>query len=137
MTRYRSSDEYDSLLLLANQPHLDRLFDALTSRYRRYTLLYLFETETARLDELASAIQTHDPDSRQSRDRIVSVLHHCHLPKLASDGFVRYSPEESTVELTTDMDEKIVELLAVAAADEAHPDEWLRHGLEETGEDGD
>lgn len=89
------------------QPSLDRIFDLLASRRRRYVVYQLNEAETAvvTLDELADQLVEweRDWDGRDDReratyrDRVRVTLHHNHLPRLADAGLIDYDARSQTV----------------------------------------
>lgn len=81
------------------------IFDALSSRNRRYLLYYLRDRETVTIGELATALagweqaresgtEVVTPDDRK---RILVSLHHVDLPYLEDAGFIRYDLDSKTV----------------------------------------
>jgi hypothetical protein len=70
---------------------LDTAMDLLADRRRRYVLYYLREEGEADLDELADAVTRWEGQKTpEHRRRIVTELHHKHLPKLTENGVVEF-----------------------------------------------
>lgn len=95
------------------------IFDVLTNDRRRYALHYLFRKVGAiPLGELAEQIALWEDDPTYERyERVLTGLHHVHLPKLTDSGLVRYEIEEETVELLESADQLAPHLKLVAAED--------------------
>lgn len=89
------------------EPSLDRIFDLLGGRRRRYVLYYLNETDAdvVTLDDVTERVvkwertwNGRDDRSRdEHRERTRVALHHNHLPRLADAGLVDYDPRSHTV----------------------------------------
>ena len=77
------------------------LFELLANDRRRYVLHYLSQMIGAvSLDDLIEQVARWEDDpTRDRRERILTDLHHTHLPKLTDAGVVRYDLEQETVEL--------------------------------------
>lgn len=84
---------------------LDRGFDVLTDRTRRFALYFLLEQQSASIDELADVVTswTHvadgEPGTRDRRDRIYQSLVHQHVPALDDAGIVDHDGETDTVSM--------------------------------------
>ena len=82
-------------------PSFDVLFDALSNAHRRYVVAQLSRHDgELRVDELAERLAAWEAERGEpaAPDRVASMLHHVHLPKLADIGLVEYDPEAATVE---------------------------------------
>lgn len=89
------------------EPTLDRIFDLLGSRRRRYVLYYLNETDAdvVTLDDVAERVVAwerewagdDDADRDTHLEYVRTALHHNHLPRLADAGLVDYDPRSRTV----------------------------------------
>lgn len=89
------------------QPSLDRIFDLLASRRRRYVLYHLDETDTdvVTLDEVAERVAAwerkwdglDDRERDDHREHVRVALHHNHLPRLANAGLIDYDARSHTV----------------------------------------
>lgn len=76
------------------EPSVDELFDALGDGRRRRTLrLLASDGSTRSVRELADELA----DAAPGVDRLVTSLHHCHLPKLAAAGLVEFDADRGTV----------------------------------------
>ena len=75
------------------------IFDLLADDRRRYTLHCLSRHVGAiSLGELAELIALEEGDPTADRyERILTGLHHVHLPKLVDAGLVRYESDAETV----------------------------------------
>lgn len=76
------------------------MYSILGDRYRRL-VLRSFESgadETTR-DVLAREIARETGQS-ESTERILALLHHVHLPKLADENAIRYEPDDGVVATT-------------------------------------
>lgn len=84
-------------------PRLDRYFDALVDRRRRYALYYLRRHGSASVEELArhvAARETGRPAADLSTDeyeQVQSSLYHNHLPRLADYGLAEFDPRSEMV----------------------------------------
>lgn len=86
---------------------LDRVFDLLSEERRRYALYYLEEADgSVSIDELAEQIAQREVETEREStppekfEQIEMELFHQDLPKAADTEYIRYNPEEGTVELT-------------------------------------
>lgn len=105
--------------------HLDRVFEVLSSRWRRYVLYFLSQIpgRVVERDQLVEAVRYCDKADRDtsgvpSRDAVARDLHHRHLPLLDDVGVIEYDRRQGTVRY------------------EGRPsiEEWLDHAhLRETG----
>lgn len=84
--------------------HLDRVFEVLSSRWRRYVLYYLCEMpgQVVERDRLVEAVRYCDAADRDtsgvpSRDAVARDLHHDHLPRLDDAGVIEYDRRQGTV----------------------------------------
>lgn len=95
------------------------IFDLLAHDHRRYTLHYLSQRVGAvSLGDLAEQIAIWEADSTHDNyERVLTGLHHTHLPKLADAGVVCYNVEQETVELLEAVDSLTPHLTLTAAAD--------------------
>lgn len=95
------------------------IFSLLANDHRRYTLRYLSRKVGAvSLGDLAEQIAIWDADPTYDYyERILTGLHHNHLPKLADAGVVYYDVEQETVELLETVDSLTPHLTLTAAAD--------------------
>lgn len=75
----------------------------LANTRRRYALYALsHQIGAMSLGELAEQIAIYEGDSAYDQyERIVTSLHHTHLPKLVEAGIVRYDAEQETVRVET------------------------------------
>ena len=82
------------------------MFELLASDHRRYALHYLSQKVGAvSVCDLAEQIAICEADPTYDRyERILTGLHHIHLPKLADANVVRYDVEQETVELRDAVD---------------------------------
>jgi DNA-binding transcriptional ArsR family regulator len=84
-------------------PALDRYFDALSDRRRRYALYELQRSGSVSEEELARRIAARETgrpaDDLAAEDyrRVQSDLHHDHLPRLADYGLVAFDPRSEAV----------------------------------------
>lgn len=70
----------------------DDLFEALAHRYRRFVLVYLHGADSPVSPRtLAEAIAARVDET--SGERVLLLLHHTHLPKLAAAGCVEYDDD--------------------------------------------
>lgn len=86
---------------------LDRTFDLLANRRRRYVLYSLNETDgdVMALDELTEQVVTWerrwdgqgDRDRDDHREEVRVTLHHNHLPRLVDAGLIDYDARTETV----------------------------------------
>ncbi|WP_331234244.1 DUF7344 domain-containing protein [Natronorarus salvus] len=85
---------------------LDKLFEILSKRRRRYVLYYLDQRNgPVPVDELVIAIsQWEDETPREIPDEkfenLEISLHHNHLPKTAEIEYVRYDPEQQVIQMS-------------------------------------
>ncbi|WP_327052690.1 DUF7344 domain-containing protein [Halomicrococcus gelatinilyticus] len=94
---------------------LDDAFDLLADRRRRYVLYYLREEGAADVEELAEQLSRWEGTTTpEHRRRILTELHHKHLPKLTENGVVRV---EGSVEVAH-MSSQIEAYLDLAAEQE-------------------
>lgn len=75
------------------------IFSLLADDRRRYVLYYLSRhVGGVSLGELAEQIALREDDPTYDRyERILTGLHHSHLPQLVDGGLVRYDVEQETV----------------------------------------
>lgn len=84
-------------------PRLDRYFDALADRRRRYALYYLRRHGSASVEELArhvAARETGRPAadlSAEEYEHVQSSLYHNHLSRLADYGLAEFDPRTEMV----------------------------------------
>ena len=83
------------------------LFDVLADSRRRYALYYLSRKVGAvALTDLTEQIAMWEEALTRDRcERILTGLHHIHLPKLVDAGLVRYDVERETIELLATADQ--------------------------------
>jgi hypothetical protein len=95
------------------------IFDLLVSDHRRYTLHYLSQKVGAiSLGDLAEQIAIwEDTPTYEQYERILTGLHHTHLPKLVAAGIVHYDVESETIELLEIADQVQPHLKLVAPID--------------------
>lgn len=95
------------------------IFSLLANDHRRYTLHYLSRKVGAiSLGDLAEQIAIWDADPTYDHyERILTGLHHRHLPKLADAGVIRYDVEQETIELQDAVDNLIPHLDLTTADD--------------------
>lgn len=95
------------------------IFSLLANDRRRYVLRYLSQkVGAASLDDLAEQVALREGEPTADRyERILTDLHHTHLPKLVDGSVVRYDVERETVELRDAADELMPYLECVATAD--------------------
>ncbi|WP_277554091.1 DUF7344 domain-containing protein [Halobaculum limi] len=84
---------------------LDSMFDALCHPYRRRVLLELLKQDQVKTPEFIH--ETVDAVSLESTtpERLKVDLHHVHLPKLASKGYIDWTPETKLVQRGPNLDE--------------------------------
>lgn len=85
---------------------LDDVFDALAHAYRRFALVYL-DGSSQPVSSRSLAVSLAEWDEGASVDRVHSSLHHAHLPKLESAGFVDY---DDAVQLREEADRALAVL---------------------------
>lgn len=90
------------LRALEDELPLDELFDALSDRYARYTIYYLYDGPDAiSLDRLADVVTAWDATlsnavaTRSDRDRTYVALHRVVLPELDSLGYLTYDESDA------------------------------------------
>jgi len=84
---------------------LDDAFDLLADRRRRYVLYYLREEGAADVDELAEQLSRWEgTPTPEQRRRILTELHHKHLPKLTENGVVRVGESVEVVGMDSQME---------------------------------
>lgn len=76
--------------------------EALSNEWRRRTLSLLSGQETMSVDELVETLAA-EADHRKPTETLHLELHHCHLPKLADIGLIRYDAERGRVRARTDI----------------------------------
>lgn len=89
----------------ADRPSVDRVFEALAHRRRRYLLYHLLRRGgTIAVDELAGLVARTETPATDAvspdetvRDRTAAALHHSHLPKLAATNLVSYDRANAAV----------------------------------------
>lgn len=100
---------------------LDRLFDALGQRRRRYALYYLQEYGTADLDALATQVAAWETDksseeiSNEEFKRVLISLYHSHIPKLTEAGIVEYDKRNGSIKFLEAPE--FLRMMLVVAAD--------------------
>ena len=107
---------------LTDSTTVDDVFDALRNPYRRRILIELSDHgahtgDVVSLDEIA----TDDEDLTDLRTQ----LHHCHLPKLATNGYIEWNPDAGRIRQGTNFEE-ITPFLAVVLE---HEDELSAEGV--------
>ena len=109
---------------------IDELFSLCSDHHRRIVLSTLLERgrEMTR-DELTEAIVVQDHHvaieeiDDADRSRIISNLHHVHLPKLADAGFLEYDHQRALVAPSTRLEtarSPLSAVLDVALPNETH-----------------
>lgn len=95
------------------------LFSLLASDHRRYTLHYLSQKVGAiSLGDLAEQIAIwEDSPTYEQYERILTGLHHQHLPKLVDAGIVRYDVDSESIELLDTADPLMTHLKLVVSVD--------------------
>jgi hypothetical protein len=95
------------------------IFDLLASDHRRYTLHYLSQKVGAiSLGDLAEQIAIwEDTPTYEQYERILTGLHHTHLPMLVAAGIVHYDVESESIELLETADQLQPHLKLVAPTD--------------------
>ena len=82
-------------------PSLDRIFDLLSDRRRRYALYFLYDTEdgVATIDDVAEAVLSLEgvDVTDERRQRFVMTLEHIHLSRLEDVGIVEYDTRSEMV----------------------------------------
>lgn len=82
----------------------DAVLSALGHEYRRIIFRLLSDADgeamdiTALIDGIAARTRSRGVPSEKNRQHVSAALHHNHLPKLESQGLVRYDPETERVE---------------------------------------
>lgn len=91
-------------------PPLSIIFRVLSERQRRYILYHLQEQQQPiPLEELIGHLMEQEPDEEQveSRDeiynRLLTELHHTHIPMLVDAGIVQYDSETDLLAFTEDI----------------------------------
>lgn len=87
--------------LTASRAYND-VFDALGNRYRRRVLVALSERaccDGGAVSPAELAIEDEDPDELRT------LLHHCHLPKLATKGYLEWDPNGGRIRRGDDFEE--------------------------------
>lgn len=79
-------------------PTIDRILDTLSDSHRR-EIIYYFETvadgPTATVEELVGRLEERVPD--RDRRELTTAIHHHHLPKLQSRGWLEFDRRSGTV----------------------------------------
>lgn len=79
----------------------EEVYETLASRHRRYALHYLHRFRPdATIQDVAAFVAeraAQTGDEAVDHERLLSELHHTHLPKLADAGLVEYDPATETV----------------------------------------
>lgn len=117
-TRPNSGSEADTI-------DRDELFEVLSNRRRRYTLHYLKQCESDRVDlsdlstQVAAWEERVPPAEVRYEDRksAHTALAQFHLPKMSDAGVVDYNAGRNTIELTDDGDDLTVYLEAIEEHD--------------------
>jgi len=76
---------------------IDRAFDAVGDAQRRRILLALLEECEQNVRDDRGIEPTSAAFSDGDRERMLTRLHHVHLPKLENEGFVDWNPETDEV----------------------------------------
>ncbi|WP_313691665.1 DUF7344 domain-containing protein [Halorarum halobium] len=86
---------------------MDRIFELLSKKRRRYALYYLDQQEgPVLIDEVAAQVAEWESDPgigpvpEGAFDGIELKLYHVDLPKASETTYIQYNPDEGTVELT-------------------------------------
>lgn len=97
------------------------IFSLLAEDRRRYTIQYLAHRVGAvPLGEVAEHIALREDDPTRDRyERVITGLHHIHVPRLREAGVVRYDPKRETVERLATADQ-LTPYLNLAAAFDLH-----------------
>jgi hypothetical protein len=112
----------EKLRALEDELPLDEVFGALSDRYVRYTIYYLYDGPDAiSLDRLADVITAWDATlsgtvaTRSDRDRTCVVLHRVVLPELDSLGYLTYDGRDTGAESirNPDVPASVLSLLGV------------------------
>ncbi|WP_435156212.1 DUF7344 domain-containing protein [Haladaptatus sp. DFWS20] len=95
------------------------MFDLLANDHRRYTLHYLSQKVGAiSLGDLAEQIAIwEDTPTYEEYERILTGLHHQHLPKLVDAGIIHYDMDSESVEILETADHLLAHLELVAPID--------------------
>lgn len=112
-----SLEEFARMERPADSTRLDAVFDALRDPDRRRILFELsdhgaHDGDPSSLEEFA----TGDEGSNELR----TALYHCHLPKLAANGYVEWDPDSGQIRQGANFDE-IAPFLAVVLGYENGP----------------
>lgn len=88
-----------------NPASLDSMFDALRSPTRRRVLLAISENNPREITEFTQ--NKFAPANRDEADReqLELQLHHLHLPKLAENGYIDWTPEVRTIRRGSNFDD--------------------------------
>ena len=84
----------------AGEGDLDRTFEMLAHRYRRWLLMYMveFDEEEIDLQRATRIIGVLEPHS--SSESVATLLHHNHLRRLDGAGIVDYDAESGKITFT-------------------------------------
>ncbi|MHC3439509.1 DUF7344 domain-containing protein [Natrialbaceae archaeon A-gly3] len=97
----RESEREVAQLTAAETPSLDRIFDLLSDRRRRYTLYCLYDSENgvATIEDIVEYVLSLEAsgNSPERRDQLLTSLEHMHLPRLEDAGIVEYDTRSDTV----------------------------------------
>lgn len=96
-----SSDDIDGPSAVTDT---DRLLHLLSHPVRRHALGFLAQQRAAvSSDELYDylVIELGNGERDAARRRVEMGFYHCHRPKLAAGGLVKYSPESDTIQATS------------------------------------
>ncbi|WP_436900295.1 DUF7344 domain-containing protein [Halovenus halobia] len=97
----------------------DDFYRVLADTSRRRLLFALLTTERGTVDEFAELLYgwAATTGEQVNYERIRTALHHCHLPKLAAEGFVKFDSEAGTVE-RAELPEEVQSLIQQSIAAE-------------------
>lgn len=103
-----------------DRTRLDRLYRSLASTRRRLLLSHLTTRsgEPVSVEELVDVVverEQPDPGLASHRERVVTDIHHVHLPRLADVGVIDYDPVDGTV--LYEASERVESLLAASDVD--------------------
>lgn len=81
---------------------LDVVFGVLSNPYRRRILVELYDQDSR--DGNAFSVEEFATD-HEDPDELRIELYHCHLPKLATNGYIEWDPDAGTIRWGPNFDE--------------------------------
>lgn len=103
---------------------LDAMFDALRHPHRRRVLLATIEREPVETTEFIHDTVDSVSLERTTPERLKVDLHHIHLPKLASKGYIDWTPETKLVRRGPNLDEITPLIKLIDAHADKLPADW-------------